>query len=149
MKLTFGWMTTSISKTAAFGLKIILKPLFDAVTSRKTYCLVCFMVWRNHWPLLLQKRCRSERYCQWWPLQRHDQGLLRSWIASYECGAAVVSTKRRNMSHSASHNQFIEENVWWAHYFAFWICELASNIVRFNTARLFPVGVCKVTSISR
>ncbi|GFX88893.1 DUF4817 domain-containing protein [Trichonephila clavipes] len=54
---------------------------------------------------------------------------LTVWCALWAGGiiGAVVSTRRRNMSHSSCHNRFIERHVWRPPNFTFWTCELASR----------------------
>ena len=120
----------------------------EAITYRKSHCLVRSLIRRCDWTLLLSKRRWNDYHHQFGSLLPYDNRLLIAYFWRIQLGEYVVLTRRCHMLHNSSKYGFIARDISWKRKFSSWRYRLAT-IMWFHIIRLFFVELCERTCLCR
>ena len=139
---TFGWTASLTSKIAAFGARAI------HINIKRAYCIR-----RNSLSGVgfgqaaslghtssATKEVRGD--CEWCTIQINDNKFFLAQIGRYGLGKHVVPTRRCDKPHSCRKSWVVAREVPGTGYFEKSRCRMATKIMRFNTLRLFSLGLC-------
>ena len=139
MRSIFGWMDMWTSKIVEFGT-ILIQARYTSSKSQESHCLVRILLWRNHRSVLLPKRSvaiivNNEHYKSMisnflW-LKMDDMDTDNMWFQ--QDGATCHTACHDGLLHERFENMVTS--------LARRRRELATEIVRFNTFRLLPLGL--------
>ena len=104
--------------------------LREAITSRKSHCLLRFLVRRCDWTLLLRKRRCNDSHRQFGALWSYDSRL-------------VFACYWRIQPHNSSEYGFIARDISRPRNFSQWRYQLATKTMRFDIIRLLLFGYAK------